>query len=41
MRSQSTSGFSVIPLVLLLAASGVAWLWLSHRVLDIARVFAG
>ena len=36
MQTHSTSGFSVIPLVLLLAASGYAWV----RLYDVAMAFA-
>ncbi len=41
MPSRSSSGFSVIPLMLLLAGSGLAWLWMYDRVMDMARAFTG
>ena len=39
MDTRSTSGFSVIPLVILLAGSGWAWLW--HRALEFIQAYTG
>ncbi len=41
MRDHSASGFSIIPLVLLLAASGYAWVRLYDVAMSFARVSTG